>query len=381
MEPEIFVVHYGEIGLKGKNRAGFEQQLVRNIKDSLNGLGYGSVRRVSGRILVYLKAGSDCRKITGRLKRVFGIANFYPGWVCSSGMPDIRRRALEIMKGCKGPIRVYARRGWKGFPKKSMEVNRDVGAVLVKKYGFKVDLGRPKTTLGVEILENITVLYLKVFSGPGGLPVGSSGKAVSLLSGGIDSPVAGWVGMKRGCRVVFVHFYNEVFGGFEKIKKLVGILEEWQPNSKLYVVPFKSTQNTVIGRVPADYRMILYRRLMFMIAQRIAEKEGAKALLTGESLGQVASQTLENMGVIEEAVELPVFRPLLGYDKEEIVNLARKVGTYRTSIKPYQDCCSYMIARHPVTRARVEDVKKLGKRVNASRLVREALKGAVVVKL
>ncbi len=381
VEPEIFVIHYGEIGLKGKNRFRFENQLVRNIKDSLTGLEYGSINRVSGRILLYLKEGSEHRKIAQRLKMVFGIANFYPGWVCESSLSSMKKRALELMKKEKGPIRVYTRRGWKRFPKTSMEVNRDIGEVLVKKYGFGVDLSKPKTTLGLEIMENITVLYLKVFRGPGGLPVGSSGEAVSLLSGGIDSPVAGWLGMKRGCRAVFVHFYNEVFGGFEKINRLVGILGSWQPRSKVYVVPFKNTQNAVIGRVPADYRMVVYRRLMFRIAQEIAEKEGAKALLTGESLGQVASQTLENMSVIEESTDLPVFRPLLGYDKEEIVSLAKKIRTYRTSIKPYQDCCSYMIAKHPVTRARIQDIKKLEKGLKISQLVREAVKEARIIKL
>ena len=361
-----FVVHYGEIGLKGKNRALFEKQLVRNIQKVIK----GEVKRVSGRLL--LKT-SD-RKAPEKLARVFGIVNFSPAWNCKSNLKEIKKAALDILKKKGGSFKIDTRRDWKGFPLNSMEVNERVGEEIVKKLGLKVNLTKPKNRLSIEILKDVTLLYLTKIPGPGGLPVGVSGKVVCLLSGGIDSPVAGWMAMKRGCEVIFLHFWNEAMGGKGKIEELMKILRSWQPEARLIVIPFRDIQNQVIAKVPAEWRMIVYRRLMFRIAQAIAKKAGAKALVTGESLAQVASQTLDNMVVIEEASEMPVFRPLIGLDKQEIINLAKKIGTYDISIKPYQDCCSFMIAKHPITKARIEQVRKIEQPLDIQKLVKEVVK-------
>jgi thiamine biosynthesis protein ThiI len=377
---DFVVIHYAEIGIKGKNRVMFEDRLVRNMRSALEGLEHGPVKRVPGRVLLKLSEKSDYRKIEAVLKRVFGIAHFSPAWSCASGMKDIERKALEVMKGRKGSFRVTATRSWKGFRTGSQQVNEKVGETVVKRHKLKVKLTGPANSLFIEILEKSSFLYTEKTSGPGGLPVGVSGKVVCLLSGGIDSPVAGWNMMKRGCEVVFVHFYNEAMGGIRKVGDLLETLRKHQPGAKLYVVPFRKLQNEVIAKVPARWRMILYRRFMYRIAEGIARKEGAKALATGESLAQVASQTLDNLGVIQEAADMPVLRPLLGYDKAEIIGLAKRIGTYETSIKPYQDCCSFMIAKHPVTRARPSDMERVEAGLDVAGLVKGALAGAEVFK-
>ncbi|MEE9406313.1 MAG: tRNA uracil 4-sulfurtransferase ThiI [Candidatus Aenigmarchaeota archaeon] len=377
---DFMVVHYAEIGIKGKNRSMFENRLVDNIRKALEGLEHKSVKRVTGRVLVELSKGSDEKKIARRLERVFGISGFSPCWSCKSSMKDIEGKALEVMKGKKGSFRVSATRSWKQFKTNSNKVNEKVGAAIVKKYGLKVNLTKPKTNLFMEILNDRTLLYTERLSGPGGLPVGVSGKVVCLLSGGIDSPVAGILMMKRGCEVEFVHFQNEVAGGIGKMKQMMATLEQYQPNARVHVVPFRTLQNEVIAKVKADYRMLVYRRFMLRIAERLTGKLKAKALVTGNALGQVASQTTENIAAIEVAVSMPVFSPLIGFDKQEIIELAKRYGTYDISIKPYEDCCTFMIAAHPQTRARVKDVDRMERGLDINGMVEKALAGATVFK-
>ncbi|MFQ5648222.1 MAG: tRNA uracil 4-sulfurtransferase ThiI [Candidatus Aenigmatarchaeota archaeon] len=347
----MFVIHYAEIGLKGKNRAMFEKQLVQNIQARVK----GRVKRVPGRFLLETKDP----KAKEKLARVFGIANFSQAVSCKPGLAEMNKAALGIMKGRKGTFKVAARREWKALPFTSMELNERVGAEVVKKLGLKVKMKKPYTTLHIEVLRDRALLYTEVLQGPGGLPIGVSGKVVCLLSGGIDSPVAGWMAMKRGCEVVFLHFWNQAMGGKGKMAQLMRELRKWQPRARLVVVPFRDIQNQIIAQVPADWRIIIYRRMMLRVAERLAGKVGAEALVTGSALGQVSSQTLSNMAAIEEAVDMPVFNPLIGFDKQEIVNLAKRVGTYSISIKPYQDCCTFMVAKHPVTRARLAGAKRL----------------------
>ena len=353
-KPDLILVHYAEIGLKGKNRTSFEDRLVKNIRAVVQ----GEVKKIHGRILIEPKNMKNALK---SLSRVFGVANFSPAVSCKSEMAAIKRTAVKMMNGKKGTFKVDARRAYKEFPKTSVQINEMVGKEIENKYRLKVKLVRPKNVLHVEVLKNIALLYSAVFSGPGGLPVGTAGKVISLLSGGIDSPVSTWMMMKRGCEVILVHFYNEVAGGHGKVEKLARILSGWQPGIVLILVPFRELQNKIITKVPAAWRIILYRRLMLRIAQEFAEKEQAKALVTGNSLGQVSSQTLENISAIEDAVDMPVFSPLIGFDKQEIISLAKTIGTYELSIRPYQDCCSFMIARHPVTRAKTTQVREIEK--------------------
>lgn len=368
------VVHYSEIGLKGKNRVNFEKKLVENIKKVVD----GEVKRFQGRMLVETDNMKSALKVLGN---VFGIANFSPAVSCKSDMKDIRKTALKIMKGRKGPFKVDARRAHKKFPKTSMEINNVLGDKIVEKYGLEVDLDRPETVVYVEVLKDITLLYLDKFPGPGGLPVGIAGRVVSLLSGGIDSPVSTWMIMKRGCEVKLVHFYNESMGSYKKIKKIARVLSKWQPGLELIAVPFQEIQNKLISEIPAKWRIIIYRRMMLRIAQNIARKEGAKALVTGNSLSQVSSQTLDNMAVIEESADLSVFNPLIGFNKQEIVNLAKRIKTYEISILPYQDCCSFMVAKHPVTRANLEKVESLEKNLNITKMVKSATSGKEEVKI
>ncbi len=380
MGHDFIVVHYAEIGIKGKNRGVFEDRLVDNIRKALEGLEHKSVRRATGRVLVELSEGSDVKRMAGRLERVFGISGFSPCWSCRSSMKDMESKALEVMKGRKGSFRVSAVRSWKGFKTGSNKVNEKVGAAVVEKYGLKVNLTKPRTNLSMEILNDRTLLYTEKLDGPGGLPVGVSGKVVCLLSGGIDSPVAGILMMKRGCEVEFVHFQNEVSGGLGKMGQIMELMEGFQPDARMHVVPFRKLQNQVIAKVKGDYRMLVYRRFMLRMAEKLAGNLKAKALVTGESVGQVSSQTLDNIRAIESVVDMPVLRPLVGMDKREIIDLAKSYGTYDISIKPYEDCCSFMIAAHPQTRARKKDVDRMEGALDTEGLEKEALAGATTFK-
>lgn len=380
MEHDFIVIHYAEIGIKGKNRSVFENRLLRNIRRALEGLEYRSVKRVPGRLLLELSKGSDVKRISERLGRVFGIASFSPAWSCRPDMKAIEAKSVDAMKGRKGSFRASAVRSWKQFKTGSTGVNERVGAAIVRKYGLKVNLSKPKTNLAIEILPDMALLYTEKMEGPGGLPVGVSGKVVCLLSGGIDSPVAGILMMKRGCEVEFVHFQNEVAGGLGKMGQMMKALEAYQPGSAVHVVPFRKLQNEVIAKVKADYRMLVYRRFMFRMAERLAARFRAKALVTGESVGQVASQTLDNMQAIEDVATIPVLRPLVGMDKKDIIKLAEAYGTYAISIKPHDDCCSFMIAAHPQTRARVKDVDRVERGMDIENMCDKALEGATVFK-
>lgn len=380
MEHDFIVIHYAEIGIKGKNRGVFENRLLRNIRRALESLEYGSVKRVPGRLLLELSKGSDVKRISERLGRVFGIASFSPAWSCRPDMKAMESKSVEAMKGRKGSFRISAVRSWKQFKTGSTGVNERVGAAIVKKYGLKVSLSKPKTNLVIEILPDMALLYTEKLEGPGGLPVGVSGRVVCLLSGGIDSPVSGILMMKRGCEVEFVHFQNEVAGGLGKMGQMMKALEKYQPGSVLHVVPFRKLQNEVISKVPAEWRIIIYRRMMMRIAQELARKLGAKALVVGNAIGQVSSQTLDNIVVIEEAVDMPVFSPFIGFDKIEIIELAKKYGTYDISIKPYEDCCVFMVAKHPQTRARVKDVDRMERGLDIENMCDKALEGATIFK-
>ncbi len=376
------VVHYNEISLKGKNQPLFLRRLESNLRGALAGTGVHQVFVESGRMVLPLPDGSEWGVIRERLRCVFGVANF--------SLAERVELDMEALKAAVGrtldqrtvrTFKVSTRRAFKQFPLNSEELNRELGAFVLERTRAAVDLEHPELTIHVEVLPRHLYFSLGREAGPGGLPAGVSGRVVALLSGGIDSPVAAYRLMKRGCRVLFVHFHSFPFldaTSREKAAELVELLTRYQYDSRLYLVPFGEIQRQVVAGAPAPLRVVLYRRLMSCIAERIALQEGAKALVTGESLGQVASQTLDNLAVIEEALTLPILRPLIGSDKEEIVQQARALGSYEISIIPDQDCCRLFVPQHPATAAHLESVQQAEAGLDIAKLVQAGVDQAEV---
>jgi thiamine biosynthesis protein ThiI len=376
---DVFIVHYHEIALKGGNRPLFEKSLVENLRRGVKGLGAKRVRRAYGRVVVDLDNQADVETIKERLKKVFGIEYFAPARKCSQDMEEMKKAALEEAEGqVFESFRIQTKRANKAFPHTSLEVNREVGAAVQEKMDRKVVLKGPDLTIFMEIVDRDAYVYSERIKGPGGLPTGVSGKAVALISGGIDSPVAAYQMMKRGLKVVFVHFHSFPITGrasIDKVKDIIKVLAEYQGPSDLYIVPLADIQKRIWTRTPAELRMVLYRRMMLRLGERVAKRVRAKALITGESLGQVASQTLENLGVIEKVASLLVFRPLIGEDKEEIVRKARELGTYEISILPHEDCCTLFVPKHPETRADQRFVERVEDALDIETLVEMGLAG------
>jgi thiamine biosynthesis protein ThiI len=378
MHRNVAVIHYHEIGLKGKNRVVFENKLIENARKALRGLYPAPLRRIGGRILVYLP---DDLEIAGeairRLSYLFGISYIAHARECPLDMDAIKSLSLEMIKGKEfSTLKVDTKRSDKRFPLTSMEVNREVGAYLIANTGAKADMCNPDITCYIEITEKSAFVYLEKFKGPGGLPTGTGGKAISMLSGGIDSPVASFKVMKRGLELSFIHFHSHPYtdlASLEKVREIVRILSRHQLGSRLYFVPFIDVQKEIMGKTPPLLRVLLYRRMMLRIAERVARMEGAKAIVTGDSLGQVASQTLDNIIAISSAVSIPILRPLIGEDKEEIINQAKRIGTYDISILPHQDCCSLFIPRHPATHASPDQLDQAESSLNLEELILDAM--------
>ncbi|MEM7819615.1 MAG: tRNA uracil 4-sulfurtransferase ThiI [Candidatus Aenigmatarchaeota archaeon] len=379
------LVHYGEIGIKGKNRIYFEKKLIENIKKALYGLQYEFINRLYGRIIIKLTKNSNIKMIKKRLKNVFGISYFSFAIDAKISINDMKKKALILLKTNKRKtFRITTRRSYKKFPYESRKVNEIVGKYIVDCTGMKVNLSKPDIEIFIEITERNAFIYYEKVKGLGGLPIGVSGKVVSLISGGIDSPVASFMMMKRGCEVVFVHFHNYTGLSYEvknKIIKLVEILNRYQFNSKLYLVPFKEIQLEIIKYVPAKYRMIIYRIIMLRIAENILEKEKAKAFVTGDNIAQVASQTLENLNIIYNSTKYLVFSPLIGFDKNEIILMSKKIGTYNTSIKPYNDCCSFFVSKHPTTKGNINIIRNLEKMLKIKKLISNTIKKIEIIKI
>ena len=395
------ICHYSEIGLKGKNRKFFEEKLIENIKKlTLKIDDFEFVKRISGRIIVKLtKKGIKREKEIGdSLKNIFGVAYFAFAVSCLQRIINIQEKALELLAPYRNEVsgmglktkkfktfRIFTQRSKKEFPLNSQEINEKVGEyVLERLKAKKVKLENPDIACFIEIVEKYSFLYLERIKGLGGLPVGVSGKAVVLLSGGIDSPVAAFFAMKRGIKVIFLHFHAYPYtsvASIEKVKKLTKILRKYQGNSRLYLVPFGDIQKEILLRITPKLRVIFYRRLMFKIAQEIAKKENALGIFTGESVGQVASQTLENIRAIEEAVNLPVYRPLISWDKEEIIRKAREIDTFDISILPDEDCCSRFVPAHPETKAKLEEIKEAEKRLNVQKMIKTATDKSSIIKI
>lgn len=371
------VIHYNEIGLKGKNQPLFLRRLETNLLRATGGAGVRRVEQRSGRMLLHLSRDADWEIIRERVRDVFGIANFALAQRVEPEMSALKAAVAKALEGRSvSTFKVATRRAYKQFPLTSEDINRELGTFVREQTGASVDLDQPDLTIFVEVLPRDIYFSFGRERGPGGLPVGVSGRVVSLLSGGIDSPVAAHRLMKRGCQVVFVHFHSFPFldgTSRDKAVDLVQVLTRFQHRSSLYLVPFGEIQREVVAGAPSPLRVVLYRRLMGRIAEQIARREHAKALVTGESLGQVASQTLGNLAVIEEAVGLPILRPLIGSDKEEIVQQARGLGTYEISIIPDQDCCRLFVPRHPATGASLEEIREAEGRLDVEKLVQMGL--------
>jgi thiamine biosynthesis protein ThiI len=356
------VVHYKELALKGRNRPWFVQMLVRNLRVALKGLHVTSVRSVMGRIEIDLGDAASWEAARERVKYVFGIANFSHA---ARGPHDFRQLADAILAdlGERHPaaFRVSARRADKRIPYTSPQIEREVGGLIKQATGWKVDLDDADLAIHLEMLPDHAFYFFGKEPGAGGLPTGTGGRLACLLSGGIDSPVAAYRMMRRGCQVIFIHFHSYPIlsrASQEKVREIVTLLTKYQQHSRLALVPFGELQQQVVLAVPPEFRVVIYRRLMLRIAEQLARRWRARALVTGEVVGQVASQTLENMTTIAEASGLEILRPLVGMDKDEISDQAAAIGTLSISNIPDQDCCTLFTPRNPATRARLDEVQR-----------------------
>jgi thiamine biosynthesis protein ThiI len=376
------VVHYQEIALKGKNRPWFLGRLVRNLREAVADLDVEAVRPLMGRIEIVLGPAATREAVAERVSRTFGIANFSFAGRTRLDLDVLTQAILRDLEGrtCRS-FRVSARRADKRFPLTSPQVEREVGGRIQEARGWPVDLEGADLVIHVELLTSEAFYFFGKERGPGGLPIGTAGRVACLMSGGIDSPVAAHRMMRRGCRVMFIHFHSYPIlsrASQEKARELVTLLTKWQQRSRLYLVAFGDIQQQVVLGVPGPMRVIVYRRLMLRIAERIARVRGALALVTGDVVGQVASQTLENLAVVGSVATLPLFRPLIGMDKEEITAQAIKLGTYPISIIPDQDCCTLFTPKNPQTRAKLEQIEAAEKVLPIEDLVERAVAEAAV---
>jgi thiamine biosynthesis protein ThiI len=374
---QYVVVHYGEISLKGKNRPAFVRLLAKNLRRAVADLGESNVHVQSGRLLLSLPSAIPWGTIAERLRGVFGVANFARCLSAPHDLEVIKRVVDQALAGRTfASFRVTARRAFKELPFSSLTLNQEIGTHVLQTHATRVDLEHPELTIYIELIPRQTLIYLEKQPGAGGLPVDMSGVVLSLLSGGMDSPVAAYRMIKRGCHVDFVHFHSYPFldrASQEKAQQLASLLTRYQYEAWLYLVPFGESQQQIVSAVPPPYRVILYRRCMLRIAAALARQTRAQALVTGESLGQVASQTLQNLRVIEAASDLPVLRPLIGMDKAEIMHEAQALGTYTISARPDQDCCTLFVPRHPATRTSLAHIETLEKTLDVDALVSLAL--------
>jgi len=375
------LIRYHEIALKKGNRRYFTELLKRNILAAVKDFGPKEIRSLPARILVTFKNHPASADLIERISAVFGVANFSLVERVDRDLEALRRQILTALNGHSfESFRIETQRGDKSFPLGSPEINRQLGAAVKEKVNARVDLEHPEFTVIVEILPNDAFFGFNKIAGAGGLPVGSSGRVVALISGGIDSPVAAYRLMQRGCRMIFVHFHSVPYQdrtSQEKVRRLVQRLTRHQFTSRLYLVPFGEIQRQIVATVARPLRVVLYRRMMLRISETIARKDKAKALVTGESLGQVASQTLDNMAVIQQATRLPILRPLVGMDKQEIIDQARRIGTFEISSIPDQDCCQLFVPAHPATKAHFAAVEEDEAKLATAELVRYGVENAI----
>lgn len=382
------LVHYHELALKGRNRGFFVQRLVQHLGNSLRRLPNIQVESLPGRIRINFPVDVPWSAIEEGIRHTFGVVNFAQAHAIpiSYETPDLTPLCEGIQKNLPSRsfqnFRITTKRGDKRFQKTSVEVNREVGAYLCAVTGKPVRLHNPDLNIFIEIVDHTAFFSLNRQQGPGGLPTGMSGKVVCLLSGGIDSPVAAYRMMKRGCKVSFIHFHGRPYlsrASEEKVRDLAKHLTRYQLYSRLFLVPFGEIQRQIVLDSPAPLRVVLYRRMMMRIADQLVQKEQAWALVTGDSLGQVASQTPENLRVVSEIPHVPILRPLIGMDKLEITNEAQHIGTFETSIEPDEDCCTLFVPPHPNTRCRLQDIHRVEAKLVIQDMVEASMKNAELV--
>lgn len=357
---DVVLVHSSELFLKGKNRIRFGRRLLQNLVAAFEALEARDIQETMGKYLVPLLPGDTPDAVARLLAWIPGVETFAFAHRLPADFAALQTFIAQLAE--TQPPRTFGircRRAWKAFPLDSPAISRELGHTMVAR-GWTVDLSAPELPVHVDVLPDSILVFFGHHRGPGGLPVGVSGRVVALLSGGIDSPVAARLMAQRGCPVVYAHFHNVTVNAAsvqDKVRRIVGVLQAWQPASRLYLVPFGPLQRAIIITAPEDLRMILYRRMMIRLADRIADRERARALVTGDSVGQVASQTLENLHAIYAEARRPILTPLIGMNKAQITDLAHQYGTYELSILPYGDCCAYLVGRHPQTRSRLEDIR------------------------
>lgn len=387
MKVDCILIRYGELALKKKNRAQFIDQLVKNISEKLAPFPEVSVVQTRGRLFVELN-GHDSKPIISKLTEVFGIVGMSPARKVQSDLQILKEEAFQLIQSQPKPIttfKVVSKRTDKQFPYSSDELNREIGGyILSQKSGLKVDVHHPDLFVHVEVRGRFSYIYGNDILGLGGLPVGVSGSVMLLLSGGIDSPVAGYLMAKRGAKLFAVHFHSFPFTSERSKQKVIDLarhLTRYTGGIRLLIVPFTEIQTQINQHCYSSYSITIMRRFMMRISESLARKHGCLALVTGESLGQVASQTLESMNVINEAANLPILRPLIGMDKLEIVNLGKKIGTYETSILPYEDCCTVFLPKAPKTKPRLHVVEKQEQLLDIEQLVEEAVEKTEIIDL
>ncbi len=389
---KCFLIKYGEIGIKGKNRHLFEDALVRQICRALRRVdGKFYVYKEQGRIYVDCEALYDYDEVIDSLSKVFGIVGICPVMKTEDrGLEELGTEVIDFLENVydihSQTFKVVTRRAKKSYPVESMEVNAYLGHRILEAFpGMKVDVHDPEILLHVEIREKIFI-YSKIIPGPGGMPVGTNGKAMLLLSGGIDSPVAGYMISKRGVEIDAVYFHAPPYTSErakEKVVDLARIVASYSGPVNLHVVNFTDIQLYIYDKCPHDELTIIMRRYMMKIAEHFARQSGSMALITGESLGQVASQTIQSLAATNEVCTMPVFRPLIGFDKQEIIDVSEKIGTYETSILPFEDCCTIFVAKHPVTKPNLNAIRRSEQKLNEKidELVKTAIETTEVIRV
>ena len=386
MKYDHILIRYGELGLKGKNINQFINKLQSNLQKAVAPFPNVKVTRSSGRMFVVLN-GHEPEPVIEACKKVFGIYSMSLAMKVENELETIKAGALQALQQAKDgdTFKVNVRRANKQFPINSQEMNQRLGAHLLKNTtGFTVDVHQPDIEVRVEIRQKATYIYSEVIDGARGLPVGTGGKTLLLLSGGIDSPVAAYLMMKRGVEVEMIHFHSPPFTSErakQKVLDLSEVLSQYGGKIKIHLVPFTKLQQKIFAEMPERYGMTIMRRMMFTIAERVCDKENILSITTGESLGQVASQTMASMNAINEVTNLPVIRPLIALDKEEIVEIAKEIDTYEISIRPYEDCCTIFVPDAPVTNPKREKVVALEQKVDFASEIEEAIAGIEIVEI
>ncbi len=381
---EIILIKYGEIILKGLNRHIFEDKLVGNIKKAVGDSAH--VYKSLATIYAEPREGADIDELIAKIRNVFGIVSIARAAVCEKELSDICAAAAEYLKDELSWIKTFkveTKRADKKYPLKSPQISAEVGGALLDAFkNLSVDVKNPDLIVNVEVRESAAYVYGGRIRGRGGMPTGTAGKAMLLLSGGIDSPVAGYMIAKRGATLEGIHFFSHPFTSElakQKVLDLARELKGFTGSLRVHIVPFTQPQLQMREKCPAEHLTLIMRRMMMMIASEIAKKQGALCLVTGESLGQVASQTMEALAVTDDAASLPCFRPVIGMDKEDIVAIARDIGTFETSILPYEDCCTIFVPKHPTTRPKLEKILASEALLDVETLVRDAVEGTEVV--